>query len=403
MSERSAIQSVWLLALTLMPITAIAGPLDWSGYLSVEPRLFLEAPLFEVQPHQRVSPSVVIAPELRIEWGQGSHRFTFAPYWRFDADDSNRSHADLREAAWQYVNRSWTIQAGVSRVFWGVTESRHLVDIVNQTDLVEDIDEEDKLGQPLFSVERWTNTGTFTVMLLPGFRERTFPADDARLRGAIPIDTDRADYESSAKDRRVDAALRWSHAFDNWDVGLSGFYGNAREPRLLPQLDSNNRPVLTPRYDVISQLGVDAQYTNNAWLWKLEAIGRRGHGRPFGAVVAGVEYTVFNVGDRGADVGLLAEYLLDDRDSTAPPTLYNNDMFLGLRFALNDADDTSVLGGVFFDNSGSIAVIEAQRRLGSTWKFEAEVRLFIGVDERDPLLSGFAQDSFVTLRLARYL
>ena len=41
---------------------------------------------------------------------------------------------------------------GAAKVFWGTAESRHLVDIINQTDAVEDIDEEDKLGQPMVKV-----------------------------------------------------------------------------------------------------------------------------------------------------------------------------------------------------------------------------------------------------------
>jgi len=392
-----------VLALAVSSTVAKADLVDWSGYISVEPRIFLEAPLFTGQSDNRVSPSAVIAPELRIEWGEGAHRFTLSPYVRLDRDDSERSHQDLREAAWLYTNGPWTVQAGLSKVFWGVTESRHLVDIVNQTDLVEDLDEEDKLGQPMVSVERWTSKGTFGVFLLPGFRERTFPAEGARLRGTLPIATDRAEYESGARDRRLDLALRWSNSIGNWDVGLSGFYGTGREPRLLLRLDAGSRPVLVPRYELIGQLGLDLQYTSGAWLWKLEAIGRSGQGRSFGAVVAGFEHTLFNIGQQGADVGLLAEYLYDGRDDSAPPTIYDDDWFVGLRLAMNDTEDSAILGGAVIDGKGTFAIIEAERRFGEVWKFEAEARLLLGIDPSDRFLGGFRNDSFVTLRLARYL
>lgn len=377
---------------------------DWSGYLSLEPRTFVDEPLFAEQPNAGMSPSLVLAPELRYEWNRGDDRLTLAPYVRWDADDDERTHADLREALWLHIDGPWTWQLGVGRVFWGVTESRHLVDIVNQTDLVEDVDEEDKLGQPMIAVERWTRkAGSFGLFLLPGFRERSYPAADARLRGTLPVDTDRAEYESGAKNRHLDWALRWSHAIGNWDLGLSGFYGTSREPRLLPEPYSSMAAVLIPRYELIGQLGIDLQYTKASWLWKLEAIGRQGQGKTFGAVVAGIEHTLFSLGESGADLGLLAEYLYDGRDDQAPATIYDDDWFAGIRLSFNDTEDTAILGGAIFDTNGTFAIVEAERRFGDAWKFEAEVRWFLDVDENDPLLGGIRRDSFITLRLARYL
>jgi hypothetical protein len=380
-----------------------AEGIDWSGYVSLEPRIFTDSPQFSGQPAAGLSPSAVVAPELRLEWNEGDDRLTLAPWLRWDADDAERTHADLREASWLRVRGPWTWRIGVGRVFWGVTEARHLVDIVNQSDLVEDVDEEDKLGQPMVAVERWTNSGTFGVFLLPAFRERSFPAPDARLRGSFPIEADRAQYESGAKDRRLDWAIRWSDAVGNWDLGVSAFHGTSREPRLLVDLDDANYPALVPRYDVITQLGIDAQYTEGAWLWKLEAMVRHGHGQTIEAFVAGAEYTLFNLRGLGADLGLLAEYLYDDRDEAAPPTIYDDDLFAGFRLSMNDAEDTVVLGGAVVDGNGTLALVEVERRVGELWKFEVEVRWFLGVDPDGPLLAGFRDDSFVTLRLSRYL
>lgn len=402
--RRSSVQRVLIVLIFCAVGPAWAETVAWSGALSLEPRVFVDDPLFAEQPAAGLSPSLVLAPELRYEWNRSGDRLTIAPYLRWDADDGERTHGDLREALWLHIEGPWTWRIGLGRVFWGVTESRHLVDIVNQTDFVEDIDEEDKLGQPMIGVERWTpDAGSFGVFLLPGFRERTFPAGDARLRGTFAIDADRAEYESGAKDRRLDWALRWSHAIGNWDLGLSAFYGTSREPRLLPELDGSMGAVLIPRYDVIAQLGIDFQHTKDAWLWKLEAIGRQGQGKTFGAVVAGVEYTLFNVGESAADLGLLVEYLYDDRDEQAPPTIYDDDWFAGFRLALNDTEGTAILGGAIVDSNGTFAIVEAERRLGNSWKFEAELRWFIDVDARDPFLGGFRHDSFITLRLARYL
>ncbi len=384
--------------------TASAEYPDLSGSLGVEPRIFLDEPAFPGQPGSGLSPSAVVAPELRSGWNDGDDQLTVSLFARYDGDDASRTHWDVREAYWRHTEGNWTVLVGVNRVFWGVTESRHLVDVVNQTDLVEDIDEEDKLGQPMLSIEHWDpGTGSIALFVMPGFRERTFPAADARLLGPAPVDTGNAEYESSARGRRVDWALRWSQTIGSWDLGWSGFHGTGREPLLIPRTDSSGNSVLVPRYEVISQLGADIQYTKDAWLWKLEAIGRRGHGSPFAAIVAGFEFTAYGLRGTSSDLGLLAEYLYDGRDTVAPPTFYDSAWFGGVRWSLNDTQDTTVLGGALINDSGTIAILEAARRMGRSWKITVEARLFVNVDVRDPYLAGFRNDSYLTIAISRYL
>ena len=83
--------------------------------------------------------------------------------------DDQRTHADLREAYWAWQDDEYELIVGVDKVFWGVAESRHLVDIINQTDLVEDLDEEDKLGQPMVNVSVQRDWGRLGFYLLPYF------------------------------------------------------------------------------------------------------------------------------------------------------------------------------------------------------------------------------------------
>lgn len=371
-----------------------------AGYLSLEPRVFFDAPLFPGQPNEGISPSAVASPEFRFEWNSGNDRLVVNPYLRIDADDDERTHFDLREANWLHIDEPWAVRIGLGRVFWGVAESRHLVDIINQTDLVEDIDQEDKLGQPMINLERYTGLGTIGLFILPGFRERTFPAYDARLSGGVRI-TDDAVYESGAGRHRTDFGLRFEQSVGRWDVGLSGFYGTSREPRLVPALSADDGLELKPHYDVIRQLGIDVQYTTGPWLLKLETIRRGGHGRTFNAVVAGFEYTWFSV-KGGADLGILGEYLYDGRDTEAPVVSLEDDIFVGLRLALNDVNDTMLLIGSIFDrdDGGSVSLLEAQRRIGDRWVVEAELR-WLREAKQLPLTT-LRKDSFATLRLARY-
>ena len=137
------------------------------------------------------------------------------------------------------------------------------MDIINQTDLVEHPDTEDKLGQPMINLALIRDWGTVDLFVLPCFRERTFPGSEGRLlSGGIPIDTDQTRYESGAKEKHVDWAVRWAHYFGDWDIGLSHFSGTSREPRFLSGTDGAGGFVLIPFYEQIDQTGLDMQITN---------------------------------------------------------------------------------------------------------------------------------------------
>ena len=188
----------------------------------------------------------------------GLSRRAFEYRWKKVAGasgDDERTHADVRELYWRRTfGDTFDLFVGVRKVFWGVTETFHLVDIVNQTDAVEDIDEEDKLGQPMVHFALQRNWGRMDLIALTGFRERTFPGVEGRPRTPLPVDTDVALYESAAGNRQIDGAIRYSHFIGNWDLGAYLFHGTSREPRFLPDLAGER---LVPIYDVIDQLGVD--------------------------------------------------------------------------------------------------------------------------------------------------
>jgi hypothetical protein len=115
-----------------------------------------------------------------------------APFLRLDSLDDERTHFDIREAYWRNLWESWELTVGFNRIFWGVTESRHLVDVINQTDQVEDIDGDEKLGQPMIQLITDRPWGRLEAFALIGFRERTFAGPDGRLRTPLPVDNNAA-------------------------------------------------------------------------------------------------------------------------------------------------------------------------------------------------------------------
>lgn len=177
-----------LFCAALVPCAAAtdAGAWTFAGSLALELRWFPEEPAFPGQ-LEGIQPSAVLEPELRWRSADRRHQVDVAAFGRVDGEDNRRSHLDLREGSYRYVGDRFELFAGVSRVFWGVTESRHLVDVVNQTDAVEDLDEEDRLGQPMLRLAFDRGWGRLELYALPGFRERTFPGPEGRARPPLPV------------------------------------------------------------------------------------------------------------------------------------------------------------------------------------------------------------------------
>lgn len=370
-----------------------------TGEIGLELRGFAETPAFEGQAIH--SASVFFQPEFFFDWAGGSHRVVVSPFVRLDAGDSKRSRFDIREAYWQWYGRSLEIRAGFARVFWGVTESQHLVDIINQTDGIEGPDGEVKLGQPMVQVTWISDFGTVDAFVMPFFRERTFPGTKGRLRSLIPVGVD-----NRIRQKRIDLALRYSHYVGSVDFGISGFWGTSREPIFA---FDHEEAALNVEYPTIWQVGLDAQWTSGSWLAKLETIYRTGFGSDFAALFSGVEYTFGNVRNSGIDVGLLAEFHVDGRNDFLlagqrfQTTPFDDDIFGGMRIALNDVQSTSLLAGAVVDRrSGETSLfLEAIRRLGSRMTAEIEIRSFHNTETVSPLYF-FRNDAYAQLQISYF-
>ncbi|MFQ5451501.1 MAG: hypothetical protein ACE5E9_12805 [Nitrospinaceae bacterium] len=381
---------LFLLACLSLSASGAAGH-ELSGFVGMEARLFANSAIHRDQQDQ--SASLVAQPEYYHEWKGGSS-FTFVPFYRLDSADPERTHFDLREMNFLWLAEDFELRAGVGKVFWGVTEVVHLVDIINQTDLVENVDTEDKLGQPMINLSVARDWGTLDLFFLPFFREQTFPGRRGRLRSAATVDTNRTLFESPAKEWNSDWAFRYSHSIEDVDIGLYHFVGTGREPTLLPGTDGDGNPILIPFYEQINQTGLDLSYVAGEWLWKLEALFRAGQGdEDFFSATGGFEYTFTRIFDTAMDVGVLLEGIFDQRGERAT-TEFEHDIAFGLRWTRNDAASTEALFGWVQDvkTNARFLFLETSRRFGDHWKLNLEIRAFLSQPADDLLFDQRADD-----------
>ncbi len=123
---------------------------------------------------------------------------------------------------------------------------------------------------------------------------------------------------------------------------------------------------------MIDQTGLTLQALLGDWAWKLEATSTEEKDQHYTQAVAGFEYTRVGLFDSDVDLGLLLEYLYDERAESP----FEDDVMLGLRWVFNDMQSSEILVGAIFDLEGDAisSSIEASRRLGQSLRLSLEYR-----------------------------
>jgi hypothetical protein len=357
------------------------------GSIGPEVWLFNRAPAFPTQ-HQHAAALV-----LNLGWVVTHPMYPgvtgrLTPYVRLDVSDPDMRYFDLREATIRAGRGDDLWQAGMETLDWSVMESRHPANIINQIDTRADIDLEAKLGQPMLSYTRFSEAyGRLALYWMPWFRPR--PQLGLRSRQRVgPLGPAAPSHGLAPWQRTNDIAVRWSGAIADADIGAYYFDGLSREPRIAPDL--------TTSYQRIRQLGLTGVLPVGSMLWKGEAIFRWGQGAPFGAYIAGAEYT-FSRPD--GDLSLLFEYLRDHRDASAPFTPFTHGPFAGVRIRFNEPGDAELQYGVLHDRATRILMhkLEFSRRFGKSARLRLVARK--ASCDGDSVFEALCRDSMLQVNL----
>ena len=363
--------------LSLIALTGWCWELE--GEIFGQARYFPVGPLYDSQRSQNQSMAIELSARHELS---KSLSLEFIPFYRHDFQDDERSHGDIRKAYALWAKPNLEIGVGINKVFWGVTEAIHLVDIINQTDAVEAPDQEEKLGQTMLSLSFPLASGLFDIYLMPNFRERTFAGEDGRLRGPLVVDSNNPLYEHKDKDHHTDWAVRLKQNLRNGELALSYFEGTGRDPNFVSSQRQAD-PVSLPYYSQIKQLGLEGQYIKDQWLWKLEAIYRKGQPNlqfeveDYYAVTGGFEYNIYSIFDTTQDLGIILEGIDDQRRDNAL-TLNEEDLVLGTRWSLNNLNSTELLSLWIqdIDSSAHNFILELSTEFGNSFAVTVEALIF---------------------------
>jgi hypothetical protein len=317
----------------------------------------------------------------------------------YKATPSARQHFNVASLFVSYYAETWDLRFGYDTVFWGVMESNHVVDYVNQSNYLESFHTEDKLGQPMIALRTLSDSMVFQAFALIGTQEREFLSPHERLSGNIHVDDANSEFESSHKDKRVDTAIRISQTIDIFDYAVSYFYGSQRNPDLILQ---PNSAIFIPYYPLTQRLGVEFQVTLDHIMYKLEAIHEHSDHHHYNAGSVGFEYTQGSILQSNKDLGYLLEYSFDNRDNPSL-TPFQHDIFGGLRLALNDTASSEFIVGVThdLDNHSQVIRLQFESRLNPSLSIDLDSWIFVDIAEED-IFYRYKDDSYLEVNLRYY-
>ena len=351
--------------------------------------------------------SVVIIPQYQTTLASGT-KFNFTGFIRYDDEDEERFHTDIRELVWAYQTKwnetPWDVRLGVDKVYWGVAESNHLVDVVNQQDLVETITKEERMGQPMARFNTKSSWGNLEFLVLPFFRDQTAPGPYGRLRTPVAYSVSTVRFEDPAGRTHLDLATRWSQRFSMGDVGVHYFRGTNREPRITQDdtaKTSANQLGQVLNYDQMWQMGIDGSLIQGDWIFKGEYISRHTafDANTYYAAVGGFEYVFSQAFGTDTDINLFFERNVDARGYSG--AVLQNDNFFGARFSFNDAQSTTFQIGIMRDQQDYAKSIrwEGSRRLTDNMSLKINGFFFADVPDEN-LISSISHDTYYEVSLS---
>jgi hypothetical protein len=408
-------KSLLLLLLITLVSGTISAELRTKGEVGIEYRYFSNDNIDETKDSN-------VAQKARLELRNNHSNYSqrLRVFGRTDTQDSSRGVVVIEEAWAGYEKNKLSIKAGAQMLNWTALEAFHPADQLNSRNLDSNIENPEKYGEPMLSVNYLLNGGSVSLIYMPLMIDPTLPEKTNRLRladsnigTAIWVE----ENGSISDDNRSDQfAFRVDKTFGLADISLHYL-----------QHKDRNQPVLTfnsetsqihPIYLPVKQIGGTLQYVISDFILKSEFAHReftKSTNTDFGTLdqpnhyqlAFGGEYTYYH--SNGRESGLLVEAQTIQgvtKEERAALSTFQNDLLLGHRYVINDIASSEFFTSLIVDLEREDELLFSfsySRRLGDTWKIQPGFRLIRGKNNEDGYgLQNIAESDQLFINLTRY-
>ena len=381
-----------LLTLCLIGFVSLVADMEVSGHLDLNTQTYLIKP----QNKHKNSFTLKQTIEFKNDFDDLSlYAKLYAQEDYFDllsAEQHNdRTFARLDELYLKYDLEDDSVSVGKSVKFWGALELRNIVDAFNPQELRDDMFETNKLGAWNISYSHYSESAEMGIIVK--LNEQNQPmATKPYVYYFFPefitykdsLNTSNGKYRPSIYLTYIGStdseyALDYAVIFQNGYDSLRYF---------TPDKPQNLSP-LSPTFGYPTEFTQNAYLVNkimtyntlvvDATLIKLEALFAKVDDEvnvgDYSHIAFGVEHTLENFYE-SASLGLIAEYYKfdtyesDKYDDLELFETMQNDIFVGVRYSFNNAQSSSIIGGVVadFEYNEEIYYMKLDSRVGDMFK-----------------------------------
>jgi hypothetical protein len=293
---------------------------------------------------------------------------------------NNRTFMRLDEAYLKYDFEDDALQVGKSIKFWGALEFINITDIFNPKDLRDDIfDKTQKLGVYNISYTHFFQNSELSIIVKlnePDQKMASYPYVYYIFPSYISYDDDL----KKEKHNRVSAYLLYSGSTDTtYPIDFAFIYENGYDSqRYFSPVVNNPLSYEQNSYLVHKFTTYDTMVVGET-LIKLEALYAKVMNdekiSDYSHIALGFEHTIQNI-YKTHSLGLIGEYYnykTYEKNKYTDLQLFEtmqNDLFTGLRYAFNDTNSASIVGGVVkdFDYNEELYYFKYESRFLDTLK-----------------------------------
>lgn len=359
----------------------------------------LQADAFPIRPEGKHKNDFTLLGNLEAEYTEGALRGFLQLNAQQDyydlkgsAEQNGRSFVRVDELYGTYDFSEDQLMAGRNIRFWGALEVRNIVDGFNPMDFRSGMFEEDKMGVWNAAWTHYTETGSFSLIVKSGEEDQKMAKQPYVYYFFPPFATYDSALRTEVSRDRPTVYLRYGGSTDttyplDYAFIVQNGYDSQRYFAANGPLDGSIPVTITEHAYLANKAMTYDTLVVGQTLFKLEALYADVIDEElisdYYHVGIGAEHTLSQIyGD--ADLGLIAEYyryeILQKGQGKYTDLqlfeIFQNDLFLGLRYSWNNVNDASLVGGVISDMEYNEQSWYAQyeTRLQDTFKLNLDYR-----------------------------
>jgi hypothetical protein len=330
---------------------------------------------------------VAVSSNMEVKYQSSPWSVVLRGFARLDALDETRNIADLQEGHVGFVSDRLTVRVGSQIINWSATEALHPADVLNSRNLDSNLDDLEKLGEPMVELRLRFLQGSIELYYMPVRITPNLVGSSSRLSLAPP-GIEFGDILWLGRDGRPSdaffahqGAARITQTIGPADIAVHIVDHNDRhEPTFtIDPLTGEIRPTL----HWMTQVGFTYVHVLGAMVLKLEG-ARRMFRRADDDALPGVttipdhnkaalgfEYNWTTSAGHEATVVAEAQAVLESREvRTQLGEIFQRDVLVGYRHFFNDVKARELFAGLAVDletPNEYVAILRYDQRLTDVW------------------------------------